>query len=186
VQALRERALALERAGGLRAAAVGRGSARSERGDIRGDRISWLEAETAHPAELAFFAQIEALRLAFNRQITLGLFEFEGHYALYPRGASYARHRDRFRDDDARVISCVAYLNDGWHDDEGGALRLYLEKEKTRDIMPVGGTLVAFLSDRFEHAVLPARRERLAVTGWFRRRSASVRPIAGGHPAGRA
>ena len=35
---------------------------------------------------------------------------------------------------------------------------------------PAGGTLVAFLSDRVEHEVLPARRDRIAVSGWFRRR----------------
>ena len=33
-----------------------------------------------------------------------------------------------------------------------------------------GGRLVAFLSDRFEHEVLPATRERMSFTGWFRRR----------------
>ena len=35
--------------------------------------------------------------------------------------------------------------------------------------MPEGGTLVCFLSDRFHHEVLPARRERLSITGWFTR-----------------
>ena len=39
-----------------------------------------------------------------------------------------------------------------------------------RDVLPVAGTLVCFLSDRFDHEVLPATRERLALTGWFRRR----------------
>jgi len=37
-------------------------------------------------------------------------------------------------------------------------------------ISPEGGTLVAFLSGRFEHEVLPATRERYSLTGWFRRR----------------
>ena len=39
------------------------------------------------------------------------------------------------------------------------------------DVLPRGGTLVVFLSDRFPHEVLPARRERLSLAGWFRRRS---------------
>jgi hypothetical protein len=39
------------------------------------------------------------------------------------------------------------------------------------DDMARGGTLVVFLSDRFPHEVLPARRERLSLAGWFRRRS---------------
>jgi SM-20-related protein len=42
---------------------------------------------------------------------------------------------------------------------------------ETLDVLPEGGTLVAFLSERFQHEVLPARRERLALTGWFRRRA---------------
>jgi SM-20-related protein len=31
---------------------------------------------------------------------------------------------------------------------------------------------MAFLSERIEHEVLPATRERLSITGWFRRRKA--------------
>jgi len=92
------------------------------------------------------------------------------HYALYPPGAGYARHRDRFRDDDARVLSCVAYLNDRWGPHDGGALRLHLDGGP-RDVAPIGGTLVAFLADRVEHEVLPATRQRLAVAGWFRSRA---------------
>jgi SM-20-related protein len=29
---------------------------------------------------------------------------------------------------------------------------------------------MVFLTERFEHEVLPATRERLSITGWFRRR----------------
>jgi SM-20-related protein len=45
------------------------------------------------------------------------------------------------------------------------------DDERVRDVLPVAGTLVCFLSDRFEHEVLPATRERLSLTGWFRRRA---------------
>jgi SM-20-related protein len=64
------------------------------------------------------------------------------------------------------------YLNLGWSREDGGALRLYLEEpesEPLEEVFPEGGTLVCFLSDRFHHEVLPARRERLAATGWFTR-----------------
>jgi SM-20-related protein len=64
----------------------------------------------------------------------------------------------------------VLYLNELWPAEQGGQLRLYLDEERTMEIMPRGGTLVAFLSDRFEHEVLPATRERLSLAGWFRRR----------------
>jgi hypothetical protein len=88
-----------------------------------------------------------------------------------PPRASYRRHRDRFHDDDERVLSCALYLNESWADADGGALRIYLDGGAARDILPVGGTLVCFLSDRFEHKVLPATHERLALTGWLRRRA---------------
>src|SRR4030095_5971765 len=101
---------------------------------------------------------LDAWRIACNRELTLGLVDFEGHYAIYPPGAGYARHRDRFRDEDARVLSIVLYLNEAWGADDGGELRLFIADETSLDISPQGGTLVAFLSDRFDHAVLPARR----------------------------
>jgi SM-20-related protein len=97
--------------------------------------------------------------------------DFEGHYAIYPPGARYERHRDRFRDDDARVLSCVLYLNDAWHASDGGALRLYLPHDETLDVLPEAGTFVAFLSAELDHEVRPASRERAAITGWFRRRA---------------
>ena len=148
---------------------VGRGAARSERADVRGDRLAWLADQPHDAAETAAFALFEDLRSACNRALTLGLFEFEGHYALYPPGASYARHRDRFRDDDARVLSCVLYLNDGWQPGDGGALRLHLPRRRdTRRRagrrharrVPVGGV-------RPRGAAGDART-RIALTGWFR------------------
>jgi len=158
-------------AGELRAAGVGRGASRIELPRVRGDRIAWLDADDSAPALRRARVAFDALRHELNAALYLGLEELEMHYALYPPGASYARHRDRFRDDDARVVSCVVYLNDGWRDSDGGALRVYLNETETLDVPPTGGTLVAFLSERFEHEVLPSRRERLALTGWFRRRA---------------
>ena len=172
IAALRERALALDGCGAMTRGGVGRGAARREHADMRGDRIAWLADRPRDAAETTAFALLEDLRSACNRALTLGLFEFESHYALYPPGAGYARHRDRFRDDDARVLSFVLYLNDGWRPGDEGALRLHLDNGDTLDVAPVGGTLVAFLSEAFDHEVLPAKRPRIALTGWFRRRGA--------------
>jgi SM-20-related protein len=170
ITTLRERLLALEARGELVAAAIGRGASRRNRTDVRGDRIRWLDEAYPAPAEAHVWRMLEMLRDVVNRELMLGLWSFEGHYALYPPGAVYARHRDRFRDDDARVLSCVAYLNDAWRDGDGGALRLHLAAGP-RDVLPRGGTLVAFLADGVEHEVLPAQRQRLSVSGWFRRRA---------------
>jgi SM-20-related protein len=151
-------------------AAVGRGALRAQRGNVRGDRIRWLDAHAADATEASVLAALDAVRHALNASLFLGLSDFECHYAIYPTGATYQRHLDRFRDDDARVVSCVLYLNKDWTNDDGGQLRLHTDTSTTRDILPCDGTLVCFLSGRLEHEVLAARRERIALTGWFKRR----------------
>jgi SM-20-related protein len=157
-------------AGEFHAARIGRGDRRVERAEIRGDRTAWLD-ELAHAsAERPLWQALEALRLAVNERCLLGLFDFEGHYTLYPPGTFYRRHRDTFRDDDVRVLSCTLYLNEAWTAADGGALRIHVSATSACDVLPVAGTLVCFLAARYEHEVLPATRERLAVTGWFRRR----------------
>jgi SM-20-related protein len=89
---------------------------------------------------------------------------------MYPHGAFYLKHVDRFRDDDRRMVSAVVYLNDGWLPEHGGQLRMYLDNDRVHDVQPIGGCLVVFLSGEVPHEVLPAARDRLSLTGWFRRR----------------
>lgn len=169
VAALATECRALDAAAALSRAATGRGDGRST-GNLRGDRTRWFEPAALSAAQAPYWAAMETLRRPLNTRLLLGLETLEAHYALYPPGAGYARHRDRFRDDDARVLSSVLYLNDGWDARDGGALRLYLPGGDV-DVVPQGGTLVVFLSAEIEHEVLPARRERLSIAGWFRRRS---------------
>jgi SM-20-related protein len=169
---LRGRALELDRTKAFVAAGVGHGAARVHRADLRGDRIAWIDTPSDDASERSLAVALDAVRRDVNRALALGALDLEMHYAIYPPGAGYARHRDRFRDDDARVLSCVVYLNDAWGEGDGGALRLHLDGG-ARDVAPIGGTLVAFLSDRVEHEVLPAKRERLAVAGWYRKRTMS-------------
>lgn len=88
-----------------------------------------------------------------------------------PPGAGYARHLDRLRDTDARVVSAVFYLNDSWQETEGGALRLYLDDGAHRDIYPHAGSLLLFLSAQFEHEVLPATRNRMSIACWIQQRA---------------
>ncbi|HEY3177746.1 MAG TPA: 2OG-Fe(II) oxygenase [Casimicrobiaceae bacterium] len=171
VAALRATAVRFDEAGLLRPAAVGRGRARIERNDIRGDHIRWLDDDADDAGERALRTTLEALRVVANRKLNLGLLELEAHYAIYPVGTHYARHVDRFRGDDARVLSIVLYLNDWWRTEDGGMLRLYLSANRSIDVLPQGGTLVAFLSDRFAHEVLLTARRRMSIAGWFRRRT---------------
>jgi SM-20-related protein len=171
VDALRAQLIDHDRAGALAPAAVGRGALRATRGDIRGDRIRWIGAEAPAPAERRLLGALVALRIALNRELQLGLIEHEAHYALYPPGSGYAPHVDRFRDDDARVLSLVLYLNEQWRAEEGSALRLATTEDGYVEVLPEGGTLVTFLSERFPHEVQPATRERMSIAGWFRRRA---------------
>jgi len=113
---------------------------------------------------------METLRQSFNRELFLGLFGFEAHLAVFPPRARYRCHLDRFTNAQHRAVSAIVYLNESWTEGDGGSLRLYLEAPESppyEDILPIGGRLVCFLSDRFHHEVLPATRERMSVTGWF-------------------
>jgi SM-20-related protein len=170
VDALRDKARALDAQGLLAPARVGR-----DRGDgVRGDRIHWLDDVFDDAAESALRALLEELRVACNRALLLGLVDFEGHYALYPPGTQYPRHRDRFREDDRRVLSLVLYLNEAWAPRDGGALRLFVDEANAIEVAPEGGTVVVFLAGDFDHEVLPARKPRWSLAGWFRRRAASA------------
>lgn len=162
----------LDAAAQLSPAAVGRGAARRHAAALRGDRTLWLDPAAPTPAQSRYWSRIVPLRIALNRALLLGLETLEAHYAVYPPGTRYARHRDRFRDDDTRVLSSVLYLNSGWDAADGGELRIYHEGDaRFFDVVPRGGTLVVFLSADFDHEVLPATRERLSIAGWFRRTS---------------
>jgi SM-20-related protein len=168
---LRDDLRLLQSTGDLTPAATGRGDGRAIRNDIRADTTCWLDdPRCGHPAN-RFLKRLDAVRMNLNRYLFLGLETCEAHYAFYPPGGGYARHRDRFRDSDARVVSWVTYLNADWGRDDGGALRLHPENEGAggtiTDQPPVGGS-ICFLSE-LEHEVLPARRERLSIAGWFRR-----------------
>ncbi len=138
----------------------------------RTDHIRWLDA-AASGIQQAFLVAMEGLRQAINRRLLLGLFDLECHYACYAPGGYYRPHLDRLQHDDRRTLSAVFYLNDAWTAEDGGALRIYLGDVPGgdyRDVLPHLGTLALFLSDRYWHEVLPARRPRFAVTGWFRTR----------------
>lgn len=172
-QRLAQDARLLHESGQMRPAATGQGAQREVRAGLRDDAIAWLEESPASPAQLEYLSRMEALRLAANRELQLGLFDLETHFARYPAGARYQKHLDTFQQDGRRTLSVICYLNADWQESDGGQLRIYLdEADASRHvvILPEGGTLACFLSHRFPHEVLPATRERLSLTGWFRRR----------------
>lgn len=148
-------------------AGTGQGHAHEIRQRVRRDEVFWLDEERANPVQQQLWGQINALKQAFNRGLFLGLREFEGHYARYPKGGFYTKHRDSFQQDDARVVSLILYLNLDWQAQDGGLLRIYTQGQTT-DIAPLAGTLVCFLSHELEHEVLLNHATRLSFSGWFK------------------
>lgn len=170
-QALRAEAEALHDWAGFQEARIGRGSHTHQDRAVRGDALCWLEADM--PAGAAYLRWMDSLREVLNRELFLGLCEFEAHYAHYPAGAFYRRHVDRHRDSNARVVSAVFYLNPDWPAEAGGEFVMYARdgvQERYRQ-RPEGGTLVLFMSDDMPHEVLPATQPRWSIAGWFRTRS---------------
>lgn len=172
VQALALRAKALQNSGGMHKATTG--VKKTESSTRRGDFIHWIEASEASEAEVIYLQAMNELQQTINQTFFLGLFELESHFAIYPPGACYQKHLDQFIGKEERKVSSILYLNDNWHSNDGGTLRMYLDKKDDSryiDITPHAGTLVLFLSSDFLHEVLPAKRERMSVTGWFKVRS---------------
>lgn len=103
----------------------------------------------------------------------LGLFEFEVCYAVYPPGGFYDRHLDSFAGARNRVVSLVAYLNEDWDEDRGGALAVWPEGADA-DIPPVAriipepGGVLLMLSEAIPHAVEVTHETRLGLAGWWR------------------
>ena len=181
IDTLASEILALENRALLHAANTGRAQT-TVNTKLRGDSIYWLNESEASPAQQTYFDEMDHLRSGLNQHLYLGLDVLESHLALYPIGASYQKHLDRFKANDnaqlpQRQISCILYLNKDWLEEDGGYLRLYLHADTTTDgevatvssldIAPIAGRLVMFLSDTFYHEVLPAKRVRMSLTGWF-------------------
>ena len=169
---LAQRARSLADAHELHPASVGHNVGMQTNTQLRGDDTRWLAPTPDDASERDAMAAVHALRVHLNQALFLGAQESELHFARYAPGAFYVTHRDRFRDDDARLVSLVFYLNDDWPDDAGGELVLYTDDESDTVIarvQPDAGTMVCFLSERFPLEVLPANRERYSLTGWLRR-----------------
>ncbi|PKM42579.1 MAG: 2OG-Fe(II) oxygenase [Gammaproteobacteria bacterium HGW-Gammaproteobacteria-1] len=162
------------RGGDFRHAGVGRGAELKIRPEVRSDHVHWLDPGVPDtPQQRHYFATMEGLRQALNRNLYLGLFDFEAFFAVYPPGKFYQKHLDRFRGSEERSFTAVFYLNDDWKEEDGGQLRLYLDEAGNGpwvDVLPCAGTLAVFITEGRWHEVLPATRERMSLTGFFRTR----------------
>lgn len=160
----------LDRPGGVEfhRAGIGRDARHMLNEFVRTDEICWITGSTA--AGRSWLDWAGQLQRYLNRRLFLGLFSFESHLAHYAAGDYYKRHLDSFKGEANRVLSLVVYLNPGWIPEDGGELVLYRDEQDLDGlkVLPVLGTVVVFLSEEFPHEVLPARRDRFSVAGWFR------------------
>ena len=127
-QARELRMLADERfaAGEFHAAGIGAGEVNFE---IRRDQIQWVDREKSPEPLRRILDRYRALLPAINSTCYLGLKSVESMLAIYPSGAFYRRHRDRFRRKAHRVVSLVLYLNEHWTPEDGGELVIYPEPD---------------------------------------------------------
>ncbi len=160
--------------GDFKRAGVGRGLNMQVRDDIRSDTVMWLQTGDSSEEQGIYLAKLELLRLALNERFFLGLFEFEGHFAIYPEGAFYKAHLDRHVGTNDRIVTIILYLNPEWQPGDGGELKLWTTPGDKAGafvlIEPRMGTMVCFLAGDHWHEVLPANKERMSITGWFRQR----------------
>jgi SM-20-related protein len=148
-------------------ASIGRGDDQMQNRFVRRDKITWIEND--EPLASNWLKWAADLQQYLNRQLLLGLFSFESHFARYEPGDFYQKHLDAFQGQSNRVLSLVVYLNRDWAPDQGGELVIYSSDDtELVKVTPGFGTIVAFLSEEFPHEVLKAERSRYSVAGWFR------------------
>ena len=133
----------------------------------RKDSIQWLDEDQAVQSDYLDFSN--GLKAYLNKELYLGLSYYESHFSIYDKGDFYEKHLDAFKHSKNRVVTTVYYLNEGWKKEDEGELLIY-NKENTllKKVSPKSNTLVVFLSDKFPHEVLPAKRKRYSIAGWFR------------------
>ncbi|MDC8830760.1 2OG-Fe(II) oxygenase [Alteromonas gilva] len=157
-----------QQAVGFDPAGIGRNQQYQQNEFVRTDEICWIQGNAAVTA--AWLNWMDCLKSYLNTRLFLGLFSYESHFAHYPPGSFYKRHFDAFQGQSNRVLSTVFYLNSDWGHNDGGELVIYPPDNQpdSINVTPLAGTLVIFLSEEFPHEVLPAKRDRFSIAGWFR------------------
>lgn len=177
--ALAEECLELREQGEFHYAGIGRGEMLDVRPEIRSDVIRWLSTNDCSPVQGLYLALMAEYQQMLRRELFLPLVEFECFCAVYPPNSFYKKHLDQFRGVEQRTVTAILYLNEEWGEEDGGQLRIYVNETtgETLEVLPKAGTFVTFLSADFWHEVLPAHRDRLSITGWFK-----TRPIGNAFP----
>ncbi len=152
---------------------IGKGQNQVRLEAIRNDEINWIDPSNASRPLKYFLSQMDDLKNDLNRELFLGLNEFECHFARYKSGGFYKKHLDQHQESKSRILSIIVYLNSP---ESGGELVIYNKHNCElidKKVKPRKGLMVCFLSDQIHHEVLPTNEERLSLTGWFRSKNAT-------------
>jgi SM-20-related protein len=157
---LRGEAERIWNAGGFHHAGVGRAADLHINPEARTDHVRWLDPQAGSDAQRVYLQALEELRQAINRELYLGLFEFEGHLAIYPPAAitaprSVPRHRAAHRE--------LHSVPPGTGSEDGGSCASTPDTEEPshyEEILPLGD---AGHFQRPFREVLPARRQRISI-----------------------
>jgi hypoxia-inducible factor (prolyl hydroxylase) len=147
---------------------------------IRNDRVIWVNGCEEGCEEINNL--IQTLCSVITNSSRLSLYSNNGldkvviskrtkaHVACYPgNGTRYIKHVDN-PNGDGRVITAIYYLNKSWNTKrDGGLLRMFpAGVETVANIEPLFDRVLFFWSDRRNpHEVLPAYRNRFAITVWY-------------------
>ena len=92
--------------------------------------------------------------------------------AVYPGGGSrFQKHVDNTAND-GRRLTVLIYLNENWSEDKGGFLRVYGSNDAEEDVapknvLPLGGRMAMFYSDKVPHEVTSTDHMRYSMTVWY-------------------
>jgi SM-20-related protein len=150
---------------------IGRGEQHHNNVSIRTDKTLWLEGE--EESEHKYLQWMGKLQETLNRELYLGIHNFETHFAYYEKGDFYKKHSDVLKSGNPRILTTVFYLNKNWKKGDGGELLIFGEEtqEVIKTVEPTTGTMVIFLSDKFLHEVKVSNKDRYSIAGWFKGRS---------------
>lgn len=149
-------------------ALIGHEKEKSRVESVRGDFTYWIDPLSPPKEFEKVIVILNSLKEELNKSFFLGLKEFECHLAYYPEGAFYKKHLDRFERDSSRAFSFIFYLNDDWKEENHGELVIYNKQgEVLSKVLPVGGTMVGFMSEDLPHEVMAGTKERRSLTGWM-------------------
>jgi SM-20-related protein len=145
-------------------ARVGRSFGPTLNSDIRSDVIYWLGKESL------WDTIVKEMIPFFNRELFIGINDYEFHYALYKESGHYDYHFDENPNSSSqtrRLLTILLYLNQNWDENWGGKLEI----ENGRAFSPNWNRLIVFESSKFKHRVAPTQKLRRSLTGWLMHRT---------------